>query len=463
MRKLYEPQLGLDFFVKAKSKTFQEYESKYERISEILDANPILLEIVGKKLSCNRKLKIGREGYTVEQALRSIILLRLEGFSYRDACARIHFDYCFRKFCRLGNRPMMSFSELNKLDARICPDTWGKIAQVLNQYAVSNSLIEGDKLRMDTTVVETNVHYPTDSHLLWDVYRCSSKFIKAVRKLAPDMAGDIRAHQKTYKKIYFQINRNVGKKNKKAEIKDLYRRLISGTEKIISSAFDVAKGVKEQIVNNPLSDESLKLKVILSCYEPKMEPAQKIINQATRRVIQGEQVPNDEKIFSLFEPHTELLKRGKAGKPVEFGHMVLLQQVEGNYIAGSQVFPKKPNENELVDDILKHHEKLFNKPPAVFAADKGFYSNMDKIESLEEKIDVVAIGKKGRLTPEQKARESSPRFKKACFFRAGIEGAISVLKRAFHMGRCLNKGFERFRSFVTSVIFVHNLRILSAL
>ena len=463
MRKLYEPQLSLDFFVKAKSKTIQEHEFKYERISEILDANPILLEIAGKKFSYNGKLKIGRKGYTVEQALRSIILMRLEDFSYRDASVRIHFDYCFRKFCRLGDRPMMSFSELNKLDAQICQETWGKIAQVLNQYAVSESLIEGDKLRTDTTVVESNVHYPTDSHLLWDVYRCSSKFIKAVRKFAPHIIGDIRAHQKTYKKIYFQINRDIGKKNKEAEIKDLYRRLISGTDKILFSAFHVAEGVKEQIVKNPLSDDSLKLQGILSCYEPKMEPAQKIINQATRRVIQGEQVPNDEKIFSLFEPHTELLKRGKAGKPVEFGHMVLLHQVEGNYITGSQVFSKKPNENEQVDGILKNHEKLFNKLPAVFAADKGFYSNMDKIESLEKKIDVVAIGKKGRLTSEQKARESSPKFKKACFFRAGIEGTISVLKRAFSMKRCLNKGFERFRSFVSSVIFVHNLRILSAL
>jgi len=461
MRKLFEPQIDLDFSIPTRSKEIKAYEERYSRISKILDSNPVLLKIVGKKLSYDKALRIGREGYTVEQALRSIILLRLEGFSYRDASIKVHFDHCLRKFCRLGNRPMMSFSELARLDQRICPDTWEAITQTLNQYAVSESLITGKKLRSDTTAVETNIHYPTDSHLLWDLYRSYSRLIKAARKLIPERIGDIRAHQKRYKTIYFQINRTVGKKNKEDEIKGLYRRLIGGCEKILSSASEVIEIVREEIVAHPLSDRTLKLQALLSRYEYRNIPAQTIIGQATRRVIHGEKVPNDEKIFSFFEPHTELLKRGKAGKPIEFGHMILLNQVEGRYITGSRVFSKKPNENEWVDKLLSEHKQLFGKAPEVFAADKGFYAGMKKIGTLEEEIGVVAIGKKGRLAPSEKERESTEAFKEGGYFRAGIEGTISVLKRAFKMGRCLSKGFERFRSFVLSVIFAHNLRILS--
>lgn len=465
MRRLFDPQKVLDFFspFKSKSKVIREYEKKYEKISHLLDDNLSILKAIGKDLSYNKKVKIGRIGYTVEQAFRCILIKKLEGFSYREAVIAIHDRFCFRKFCKLENSPVMDFTELNKLTNRIRPETWDKVNAMLDQYAVDNDMISGDKLRSDTTAVETNVHYPTDSHLLWDVYRVLCSFIKGIRKINPALVGEQRFHLKPYKAIYFSISRLAGQKNKKSAIKKLYKQIIPAVERIIFSAQEIIKKCKEEIELNPMSDYSLKLAIRISETEPKIEYCKGILEQARHRVIEGEQVPNDKKIFSLFEPHTELLKRGKAGKPIEFGHMVLLNQVEEKYITGYEIFEKRPNENKLVDGILEDHKKLFGDYPDLYAADKGFYSGMDQIGKLEKKIEVVAIGKKGRLNEKEKERESTDEFKKGGYFRAGIEGTISALKRILNMGRCMNKGFERFRTFISGTIFAHNLRILATL
>lgn len=465
MRKLIDLQQSLNFFsfLKPKSKEIQRHEETYNKISKLIDANQSILNHVASDLSVGKKKRTGRNGFTVDQVIRCIIVTKKEGFSYREAAREIHYNMCFREFCRLGNLPMMDYSELNRLDNIISASTWDKINEVLDKYASGNSLINGSKLRSDTTAIETNIHYPTDSSLLWDTYRVISRFIKKVRKIDFNLVEDLRMHNKKYKAIVFQISRLAGQKDKKAEIKTLYKKLIPAVQNILVSAQRVVEKCNAKITEDPLSEVSLKLALIVKDLEAKIPTVLQIIDQAKRRIVNGENVPNDEKIFSLFEPHTELLKRGKAGKPVEFGHMVLLNQVESKYITSYETFEKRPNENKLVDPTLDKHKELFGEFPEVYAADKGFYESMKKLKKLEENIDVVAIGKKGKLNQEEKKRESLPAFMEGGKFRAGIEGSISGLKRVLSMARCLNKGFERFRSFVSSVIFVHNLNILASL
>ena len=178
-------------------------------------------------------------------------------------------------------------------------------------------------------------------------------------------------------------------------------------------------------------------------------------------MLDGEQVPNDQKLFSIFEPHTELLKRGKAAKPIEYGHMIQIQQVESKFITEYDVFENKPVEYELLKPALEGHKKLFGNYPEVVSADKGYYENMAVINKLNKKIDVVAIAKKGNRTEEEEERELDPDFSFGQRFRAGIEGTISYLKRVFGLFRCLNKGFEHYSSTVGAAIFTHNLLILT--
>jgi IS5 family transposase len=185
------------------------------------------------------------------------------------------------------------------------------------------------------------------------------------------------------------------------------------------------------------------------------------VDQARRRVLQGEQVPNDEKLFSLFEPHTELLIRGKADKDVEFGHMVNLCQVESKFITDYEVFEKKPVEYELVEGAIDRHVELFGDAPQVLAADKGYWQDVFTTERLRWRVPLVSIEKKGRCTEEERAHERSLPFRLAQGFRAGVEGSISFLKRVLGLWRCLNKGFEHFASTVATAVLAHNLLILS--
>jgi IS5 family transposase len=189
----------------------------------------------------------------------------------------------------------------------------------------------------------------------------------------------------------------------------------------------------------------------------------RVIDQARRRVLEGEKVPSSEKILSLFEPHTELLMRGKAAKPVEFGHMVLLHEVAHQFISNYEVFERRPVDASLVDGALEQHRKIFGKFPDALAADKGFYESMPKLYELEKKIPSVSIAKKGSRTGKEIEREHDPIFRALQRFRAGIEGTISVMKRAFKMWRCLYRSFRTYGSSVGSHVFAHNLVVLARL
>jgi len=205
------------------------------------------------------------------------------------------------------------------------------------------------------------------------------------------------------------------------------------------------------------------LQDLLSELEHFVNLTSQVIDQTRRRVFEGEAVPAAEKVLSLFEPHTELLLRGKAGRPVEFGHMILLHQVENKFISDYEVFKKRPSDESLVDDILSRHENQFGQLPENFAADKGFYKSMEKIRELEDRIVNVSIAKKGSRTAAETEREHHPVFRQLQRFRAGIEGSISFLKRCLKMGRCLYRSFKTYCSSVGSHIFAHNLLVLARL
>ena len=210
---------------------------------------------------------------------------------------------------------------------------------------------------------------------------------------------------------------------------------------------------------NALSKADYEAK-LLSHYLPIVE---KIVDQADKRVFQGVMPAADEKIYSLFEEHTELLKRGKAGKPIEFGHKILLAQTGEKFIHHYRVFSKRQEDREMVAPAIKAHKQLFGISPDVLATDKGFYESMEQVFVLEETITMVSICRKGRRNQREYERESSEEFKDGQRFRAGCEGSISVLKRAFNLGKCLFKGFKNYAASVGCAVFCHNLVLLTRL
>jgi len=424
-----------------------EYRAKYKLISQLLDDNPGLVSLVHRDLArMLSQSKYGRKSdYSSESILRSLIVMFVEQDSYRDVVIRIENSEFLRNFTGLGVKPMMDYSFLSE-------KTWETMNSVLAQYAKEQEKISSEKMRMDTTVYESNIHYPTDSSLLWDSFRTLSRLLRQVQQELPHLPLNHRFHDKKVKKLALFITRHGSSniKSKKRKVKSTYRKLIARVDWIVGVARN-ALGVLE--VNGYDAE-------LLAHYIPIIE---KIISQADQRVFHGVKLPADEKVYSLFEEHTELLKRGKAGKPIEFGHKILIAQTGEKFIHHYEVFPKRQEDKELIKPALKAHKQLFGTGPDVLATDKGFYENMEQVLKLEENITTVSICKKGRRNQAEYERESTEEFKDGQRFRAGCEGSISVLKRAFKLGRCLFKGYKNYAASVGCAVFCHNLVLLTRL
>ena len=431
-----------------------EYRAKYKLISQLIEDNPQLVSLVHQDLAkMLSKSNDGRKSeYTSEQILRSLIIMFIEQDSYRKVVIRVENSEFLRGFVDLGIKAMMDYSFLNKAFGILSERTWKTMNKVLAQYAKQQEKISSEKLRLDTTVYETNIHYPTDSSLLWDSFRTLARLLQQIQQELPDLPLKHRFHINKVKKLSLFITRNgsSNNKSKKRKVKSTYRKLIAR----VSWILEVARNALIVLQGAGYDAE------LLVHYIPIVE---KIINQAELRVFQGLKLAADEKIYSLFEEHTELLKRGKAGKPIEFGHKVLIAQTGEKFIHHYEVFPKRQEDKELLEPTLKAHKQLFGTGPDVLATDKGFYENMKQILKLQENITTVSICKKGRRNQAEYYRESSEEFKDGQRFRAGCEGSISVLKRVFNLGRCLFKGFKNYAASVGCAVFCHNLVLLTRL
>ena len=453
MRTKSSKTLYFDFSGESSIKVAKEYRAKYEAISQILDANRQVLRLAhrdwAKLLSISAK---GRDGYTSEQLLRALIVMFVEGDSYRDVVIRIDNSEFLQHFVRLSVKPTMDFTFLNKASCALSAKTLEAMNEALSQYAVQEEKISGEKQRMDTTVYEINIHYPTDSSLLWDSFRTLSRLLREVQKELPELNLRHRFHDKKVKKLFTFISRNASSKSKRTlrKVKSAYRELINRVGWI--------HGVGQEVLREAcLAGYDVPE---LAHYLPLVA---RILDQAVRRVLQGETVPPDEKLYSLFEEHTELIKRGKAAKPIEFGHKILLAQTGEKFIHHYKVMPRRIEDKELLAPALEAHKDLFGDYPHVLSTDKGFYESMKQILALEEKIVVVSIAKKGRRTPEEYARETTEEFLAGQRFRAGSEGSISVLKRAFKLGKCFFKGFKHYAASVGIAVLCHNLVLLTRL
>ena len=466
MRKKKNSQPEFRFQLPSSAKVTRQYFAAYDEISRILDEHPELVDRVHMDLrkplaKARRRGPQGRAcRFSSDTVLRMCLVKVLEGVSYRRVIVRVDDSWRLRTFTRIHNGPMIDYSTLCILANAIRPQTWKAINDLLAQAAAREGLIIGEKLRIDTTATETNIHWPTDSGLLEDTYRVLERSVQRLREIHPVLLSDKRLQRKLAKKLHQRITMTSRHKTakSKAERRCFYGRLIGLVERILDWLPTLCERVRVERAR--MSNSALDLAAsesLVQEIEHFLPLGWQAVSQARRRVLDGEQIPNDEKLFSIFEPHTELLKRGRAGKEVEFGHMIAIQQVEGKFITDYEVFEKKPVEYELVDGAIASHMQLFGHAPDVFAADKGFHESGFKTERLSWEVPLVAIGKRGRLTAEEKAHERSLPFRLAQNFRAGVEGSISFLKVMLGLWRCMNKGFEHFVSTVGATVFAHNL------
>ena len=470
MRPRLNNQPQFDFQSSATLKITQSYYDKYDRIDEILNEHPELVDPIhadiAEPLDCERAADESSEDRykcSSESLLRILICMITEACSLREIVIRIDDSNFLRQFVHIYNDPMIDFTTVCRLKNRIKHETWKQVNQVLARTAVDSGWIDGDKLRMDTTAVETNIHWPTDSSLLNDTYRTLARLLERIRSLDSKAVGKKRLLKRKAKRLQQKIARMAsGRKGAVEALEPLYFELIQLVQGLIPWCNQVAQNVKTKLVRGTYADVvAAELQRLVDAMTHYVPLGDQVVKQAWRRVTERESVPHEKKLFSIFEPHTELLKRGKAGKEIEFGHMIQIEQVESKFITGYDVLENKPVEHELVEPAIENHKKLFGCCPNELAADKGFYRDMDQLKDLEERIDVVSICKKGSRSEEEAERERHPAFRYAQRFRAGVEGSISFLKRVLGLARCYTKSFSHYAATVGVTIMAHNLLILA--
>jgi len=447
-------QLKLVFNNKCQHPESQQYQEKYEKINKRLIDNPAILDAIHSDLK-KMGVPTGKSStYTSDTILRMLVVKHVEALSWRNTIVQIELNNVLRNFVGAGlSGKIPTHTYLCGANKFICESTWKKINDLLLQDAINKEEVSGEKLRVDTTLCETNIHWPTDSHLLWDSFRVLTSIIRQFKKQCPNIHLKHRFHNKKVKKLYTFISRNANNKSKKTKrtVKIRYNLLI---EQVLR-AYEASQSCLTLSENSPayigLCEE-------LEHYLPIVDV---VITQADLRINYDMKLSSDAKVYSIFEEHTELIKRGKAGKPVEFGHMVMIAQTGEKFISDYSVMEVQEPDKDLVDPLLEGHKIKFGAYPKNFAGDKGFHESPEKTLTLEEDVELVCIPKKGNRTAKQLLKEHSDEFKEMQRFRAGVEGSISTLKRAFGMRRSVLKSFNTFAANIGCMAVCYNLVLLS--
>jgi IS5 family transposase len=426
---------------------------KLKKMSAILDANPDIVVAVHADLT-EDATDSGSHGMSAERVLRCAVLKQYKQYSYRELWERLKDGVSFRWFTRFYAAPIPHYTTLQKAIKSIKADTWTRINEALLLYAHERKLEKGTSLRVDTTVVETNIAYPIDARLLWDSIRVLTRIMESARHALPELICVFAKRTRRAKKLCYRIVMAKGPKAQHHRQR-FYKDLI----KIANEVMLMGERWLQELRNHP--DPKM-----LSPYEHLdhyVAMAAVAIDQCERRMLKGEKVPASEKILSLFETHTDIIKRGKSQSPTEFGHKVLITTAKSGLITHYQVFRGNPDDAAMIPDILANHQKQYGRAPNKLCGDRRFFSVDNEQLAYQEGVEKVSICKPGYRSKDRKQIEKERWFKTLQRFRAGIEGIISALMRSYGLKRCLWKGWEAFQSYVGLSVVTFNLQKIAQL
>ena len=364
MRQKLDPQLYVSWATASEAKIVRAYEKKYNGIGRILDENPEILDLFDRDISkLSTGNKQGRDAeYTSENLLRALIVHQVEGSSLRKTMVTLAHSLFLQEFLKLGTRSVMDYSLLDRVLKAVGPKTWEEINRLLTGIAVAEGRADPETLRVDTTVVEANIHWPTDSSLLWDSWRTLYRLLEEGRRFLPGELEN-RFHIRKVKKVHLFITRYTASPSKKRQrtVAKCKRKLIAQVERIVDAA-----GAFVEMTRKTRNGMLQAIGLEIGSFLPKVR---KVIGVAQRSWLAGEVVPAADRIFSVFEDHVELIKRGRRHKPVEFGHMILVGQTREKWITQYDVMEKKIPDCRLPESILQRHEETFGEMPKTLVAD----------------------------------------------------------------------------------------------
>jgi IS5 family transposase len=421
-------------------------EKELEAISIVLDSTPTICDYVLQDLNKGKiiKRRTGARGMTAEQIIRAAVVMQLYSFTYEDLAFHISDSRALRRFCRIGIADKgFKKSALNANIKTLSPQTWQRISDDLLVCAKDEKIEKGRKARIDCTVVASNIHKPLDSVQLFDAVRVIARLLTKARD---DFGIKIvfTDHRRRAKKRMIGIQYAKGEKQRIP----LYKDLLKVTRKTIGYAIRA-----EEILARHCSADPLLLGLFgeIKHYG---DLARKVYDQTYRRVVQGESVPAGQKVFSIFEDHTDIIIKDR--RDTHYGHKICLTGGASNLILDCVILEGNPADTELVETMLDRQKRIYGRYPLKVALDGGFASKDNLVKAKAREIKDVCFAKKRGLKETDMCR-SEYVYKKLRRFRAGIESGISWLKRSFGLTRCTWKGFRSFKSYVLASVVAANL------
>ncbi len=438
-----------------------EMEPELAAIDKLLDDDELCKLIkhdFGKRYPKTRET--GRDSSPVEELLRMLTVKRLYSWTYRETEWQVRDSLVMRWFCRIYWEAVPDHSTVDKWALTLRPATLHAFNERVTELAKQLKVTRGRKLRTDGTVVETNIHYPTDSSLLADGVRILSRRLKQAQAVLGHPAATAkplfrdrsRSAKQQAQRIANAARRRSGAA--KAALKTAYERLVTVTRATVRQAQTVAATLK--------TETSQTAQRLVKRLETTLPQVEQIIDQTVQRVFQGEVVPASAKIVSLFEAHTAIIRRQKPGKETEFGHKVWFDEVEGGLVTRWQVLDGNPDETEQWVPAIDHHIAQFGHPPCQASADRGLYSAQNETYAANHGVKRIILPKTGHKSDARRQYEQQPWFKRGRHFHAGIEGRISVLKNKHQLDRCLDHGADGFDKWVGWGVVANNLTHIAA-
>jgi IS5 family transposase len=406
-----------------------------------------------------RTVTTGRPSTPVEVILRLLVVKHLYGWSYDQTEHFVADSLVLRQFCRVYTAPVPDDTTLLRWANLIQPATLHRLNDHVVALAQSLKVTRGRKLRIDGTVVETTMHHPTDSTLLYDSVRVLSRMLVNAKAVVPQVAPLTRqAFRDRTRSAKRQMKRIMEAARQRGEqaadgMRTAYERLLSVTTAVVKQAEQVREVLRVQATP--------KAQQLVRTVQQWVPLVQQVITQTTRRVLQGEAVPASEKVVSLFEPHTAIIRKGKPGRPTEFGRVIWLDEVEGGIVSRYAVLEGNPAEDAQLPPSLDHHLRVFHRPPHLLAGDRGVHTGANERYARRHGVKEVVLPKPGKKTAKRLAHEQQRWFRRGRHWRAGIEGRISGLKRRHKLDRCRYHGTEGMERWVGWGVITHDLRVIA--
>jgi IS5 family transposase len=437
-----------------------ELDPELKAVDRILDEDPTILQSIIDILNHRHRYSktLGRRSTPAEVVLRVIILKHIYSWRFRETTKRVNESLALRYFTRIYFDRVPHYSVVARYEQLIPEELLKAINTQIVKIARKRKVTKGIKLRVDTTVVESDIHYPTDSSLLYDSVRVISRIARQCKKAGIATGQITRDFRRSAKRQVLNIVKYARGRSEQAQdtFKECYRTLLSITTKTLRNAVHLKEIIAHSASHMEGEAKSIAKRATaqLDRYLPLIE---RVIEQTRRRVLRTESVPSAEKLLSIFQPDSYVIRKGKPHKPTEFGKVVKIQEADGKIITDFDVYDTNLSDTQLFVPSIEKHIEVFLRPPNLAAADRGFYSQENQRQAHTLGVQHVSVPKRGKKSQQRRAYEKQRWFRAGQRFRSGSEGKISVLKRTRGLSRCLNKVDNAFERWIGWAVIASNL------